>query len=160
MLEIIHASALLRAYRFRKWEDREVFISTLIESIESNKLMYLYGNWHRGIGKSSFIANLSKEYDLPIITESKMQKRLFTDTLHVVDENVFIIVNKEDLGDREDKNYKLQEFIDKENRMYVLVDLSNNQSDILEKIYKYFDQNGIDGFVLGFVSDHVQYRLK
>ncbi|WP_024622529.1 hypothetical protein [Metaclostridioides mangenotii] len=145
---------------FVLWEGRETFISSLIESVENNKLMYLYGKWHRGIGKSSFIANLSKEYDIPIITTSRMQKKLFVNELHVPENKVFFMHNEEYSNDTKYRRNEFNKFADNENRMYALVDLWGAQGGHFKMINKYFDENDIKGTLLGFVSDDVQYRLK
>lgn len=148
----------------RQWEEvgiqRSEFISNIIESIEKNKLIYLYGSWHRGIGKSTFIANMSKEYNLPIVTISKTQKRLFIEQFNVPEGNVFVICNTEDISSIDDKSAEFNKFADNENRLYALVDLYSNQEDFLEKMKTYFDEREINGTLLGFVSDDVQYRLK
>lgn len=64
-------------YKERRDINRKEFVSGLVYCITHNKVMHLTDDkWHRGIGKTHFINEISKTFKIPVIYRLKTSKRL------------------------------------------------------------------------------------
>lgn len=57
--------------------NRQVFIKETIKAFENNKVVILNEEWHRGIGKTSIVKEISEYYNIPVIVESYSHKRIY-----------------------------------------------------------------------------------
>lgn len=60
----------------RKDANRDLFVQTLTEAFEENKVMKLNGEWHRGIGKTTFMVKVAEEYRIPLLVNMKGHAKL------------------------------------------------------------------------------------
>lgn len=100
-------------YEDRKYLNRTDFIEDICNSFECNKIIILKDEWHRGIGKSCFISNVSNEYNIPVITNTKCMCKILNETYNI--NNVYTINGIEGI------NYKGK---------YVLIDDNFNLENI------------------------------
>lgn len=74
-------------YKFHKYRDGEnikrldmkldLFTDYVAACLNNKKLIHLTGEWHRGIGKTYFIKNISKKYNIPIVYNLKSLKEIY-----------------------------------------------------------------------------------
>ena len=56
----------------REGTDRDSFLQILTKAFEENKIMKLHGEWHRGIGKTTFLMKVAEEYKIPLLVNTKV----------------------------------------------------------------------------------------
>lgn len=100
----------------RKEANRDLFMQTLTEAFEENKVMKLNGEWHRGIGKTTFLLEVVEEYRIPLLVNTKEHAKLLKE--HNKNLEIYSLPYSE-----------LREIKSK----YVLLDLNCND-DIIEKL--------------------------
>lgn len=99
----------------RKDANRDLFMQTLTEAFEENKVVKLNGEWHRGIGKTTFILEVAEEYRIPLLVNTSCQVKLIKDSKKNIE--VYPVINE--LNGIKSK--------------YILLDLNCNDN-IIEKL--------------------------
>lgn len=100
----------------RKEANRDLFMQTLTEAFEENKVMKLNGEWHRGIGKTTFLLEVAEEYGIPLLVNTKVHAKLLKE--HNKNLQIYSLPYSELRGIKS---------------KYILLDLNCND-DIIEKL--------------------------
>lgn len=117
--------------RERPTINRSKFIEDVCKAFEEDRVIVLNSEWHRGIGKSSIVKEMTEHYKIPVIVGSEVQKRLLKSSGV---KEVFTVGELDNLRGFTSKN--------------VLVDFFTNSDEIVNELR--FRGNNPVGFVQRF----------